>query len=34
MFKKPSTLYLLVVSSLLLASLIARGLQAFGIQLM
>jgi len=33
MFKRPSTLFLAVVTSLLLASLIVRGLQAVGIQL-
>ena len=33
MFKRPSTLFLAVVTSLLLASLIVRGLQALGIQL-
>ena len=32
MFKGPSTLFLAVVTSLLIASLITRGLQAFGIQ--
>ncbi len=33
MFKRPSTLFLAIVTSLLLASLIVRGLQAFGISL-
>lgn len=33
MFKKPSTLFLTIVAYLLVASLIVRGLQAFGIPL-
>ena len=33
MFKRRSNLFLVIVSSLLVASLVVRGLEAFGIQL-
>ncbi len=33
MFKRPTNLYLAIVTSLLVASLVVRGMQTFGIQL-